>query len=270
MKDLHEQIDQTNRQSSVDKVTIRNLTQERDSILTQLGVAYLTVEQLKVDKENHVREIEHLKHTVARLPGEQDGEIEAKQRLPRHHDKERENGEGRPGTSQNVRGIQSHTAEPARATAKPRRENSSANNAYHDQGAGHGQNGSIPHEAKTQQQQDPNLAFQARYTQGKQNHTQRDSRQEKVIVESRKSINLQDDCSEADISDSSISDHEIEATQQVDSKLPKANKAELANPIGDLTFLSFMDVRQFCTPYHELLLTCHREVKLLSYAKRWS
>ena len=67
IRSLQEQIDAAGRKASVAANTIRALTQERDSAVTQLGVAYMTTEQLKVDNETLKAENEALKEENLRL-----------------------------------------------------------------------------------------------------------------------------------------------------------------------------------------------------------
>ena len=64
---LQEQIDAAARKATVATNSIRTLTQERDSAVTQLGVAYMTTEQLKVDNEALRAENEALKEENLKL-----------------------------------------------------------------------------------------------------------------------------------------------------------------------------------------------------------
>ena len=64
---LQEQANIVNRKISVSDITIKNLTQERDSAVAQLGVAYFTTEQLKGENELLSNENRQLKAEVALL-----------------------------------------------------------------------------------------------------------------------------------------------------------------------------------------------------------
>ena len=67
IKTLQEQIEAAGRKATVAANSIRTLTQERDSAVTQLGVAYMTTEQLKVDNESLRAENEALKEENLKL-----------------------------------------------------------------------------------------------------------------------------------------------------------------------------------------------------------
>ena len=67
IKTLQEQIEAAGRKATVAANSIRTLTQERDSAVTQLGVAYVTTEQLKVDNEALRAENEALKEENLKL-----------------------------------------------------------------------------------------------------------------------------------------------------------------------------------------------------------
>ena len=67
VRTLQEQVDAAGRKATVAANTIRTLTQERDSAVTQLGVAYMMTEQLKVDNETLRAENEALKEENLKL-----------------------------------------------------------------------------------------------------------------------------------------------------------------------------------------------------------
>ena len=48
---IQRQLDTSNRKVSTTETILKNITQERDSAVSQLGVAYFTIEQLKVENE---------------------------------------------------------------------------------------------------------------------------------------------------------------------------------------------------------------------------
>ena len=67
MRALQGQLDNSNRKTSTTETILRNITQERDSAISQLGVAYFTIEQLKVEVEGLRGENDELKTRLAQL-----------------------------------------------------------------------------------------------------------------------------------------------------------------------------------------------------------
>ncbi len=64
---LQSQLDNSNRRVSTTETILRNITQERDSAISQLGVAYFTIEQLKVENEGLKSENSKLKTRLGQL-----------------------------------------------------------------------------------------------------------------------------------------------------------------------------------------------------------
>ncbi|MCJ1393956.1 hypothetical protein MMC18_006833 [Xylographa bjoerkii] len=67
IRTLQEQANIASHKNSVSEITIRNLTQERDTVVSQLGVAYLTTEQLKLENERLVEANTRLSDEIAQL-----------------------------------------------------------------------------------------------------------------------------------------------------------------------------------------------------------
>ena len=67
MRALQGQLDNSNRKTSTTETILKNITQERDSAISQLGVAYFTIEQLKVEVEGLRGENDELKTRLAQL-----------------------------------------------------------------------------------------------------------------------------------------------------------------------------------------------------------
>ncbi|MCJ1377341.1 hypothetical protein MMC17_000436 [Xylographa soralifera] len=67
IRTLQEQASTANHKNSVSEITIRNLTQERDTVVSQLGVAYLTTEQLKLENERLIEKNMRLSDEIAQL-----------------------------------------------------------------------------------------------------------------------------------------------------------------------------------------------------------
>ena len=71
---LQSQLDKSNRKVSTAETILKNITQERDSAVSQLGVAYFTIEQLKVENEDLKDKNNQLKTCLDRLNGDHDDE----------------------------------------------------------------------------------------------------------------------------------------------------------------------------------------------------
>jgi Centrosome localisation domain of PPC89 len=74
VKSLQTRLDAANRKVSVSEITIKNLTQDRDSAVSQLGVAFYTSEGLKVENEALRAENETLKSRLAQIETERENE----------------------------------------------------------------------------------------------------------------------------------------------------------------------------------------------------
>ena len=68
---LREQLNSANTKASIAEAAIKNLTKERDSAISQLGIAFVTTEQLKIENEQLIDEIEQLRLEAAQLKGEE-------------------------------------------------------------------------------------------------------------------------------------------------------------------------------------------------------
>lgn len=58
---LSSQVEASGRKATVSDITLRNVTKERDSAISQLGVAYVTIEQLKTENLKLAEENQELK-----------------------------------------------------------------------------------------------------------------------------------------------------------------------------------------------------------------
>jgi hypothetical protein len=67
IRTLQEQADSANRKCTISDIAIKNVTQERDSAVTQLSVAYLTTEQLKAENEQLIQENSRLLKQLAQF-----------------------------------------------------------------------------------------------------------------------------------------------------------------------------------------------------------
>ena len=74
VKSLQTRLDAANRKVSVSEITIKNLTQDRDSAVSQLGVAFYTSEGLKAENEALRSENETLKGRLAQIEAERENE----------------------------------------------------------------------------------------------------------------------------------------------------------------------------------------------------
>ena len=71
---LESQLDNSNRKTSTAETILKTITQERDSAVSQLGVAYFTIEQLKVENEGLKGENNELKAHLGQLSDDHDNE----------------------------------------------------------------------------------------------------------------------------------------------------------------------------------------------------
>ncbi|KAI9779441.1 MAG: hypothetical protein M1839_007406 [Geoglossum umbratile] len=74
VKSLQTRVDAANHKISVSEITIKNLTQDRDSAVSQLGVAFYTSESLKVENEALKAENAALKSRLAQIETERENE----------------------------------------------------------------------------------------------------------------------------------------------------------------------------------------------------
>ena len=73
---LQSQLDKSNRKVSTAETILKNITQERDSAVSQLGVAYFTIEQLKVENEGLKDKNSKLKARLGQLNGGREDETQ--------------------------------------------------------------------------------------------------------------------------------------------------------------------------------------------------
>ena len=99
---LQQQLEAVNKKVSVSEITIRNLTQERDAAVSQLGVAFFTTEQLKAENES-LRD-ENLK-LEAELAHAKAGHADLSQKFQRREEGLRKKIQRRDATVQNLREI---------------------------------------------------------------------------------------------------------------------------------------------------------------------
>ena len=78
---LEAQLDATARKAATAETILKNITQERDSAVSQLGVAYFTIEQLKGDNEVLGEENNDLKARISRLTMNNENETQEKNGL---------------------------------------------------------------------------------------------------------------------------------------------------------------------------------------------
>lgn len=78
---LEAQVDATTRKAATAETILKNITQERDSAVSQLGVAYFTIEQLKGDNEVLREENNNLKARIGQLSANHENETQEKNSL---------------------------------------------------------------------------------------------------------------------------------------------------------------------------------------------
>lgn len=69
-------MDGSHRKTSTAETILQNITQERDSAISQLGVAYFTIEQLKVENEDLKGENNELKDRLGQLSNDHENETQ--------------------------------------------------------------------------------------------------------------------------------------------------------------------------------------------------
>lgn len=74
MRALQIQVDASNRKASTAETILKNITEERDSAVSQLGVAYFTIEQLKIENEGLKEENNALEARFGQLANEREDE----------------------------------------------------------------------------------------------------------------------------------------------------------------------------------------------------
>ena len=77
IRSLQMQLDAANRKASTTETILKSITQERDSAVSQLSVAFVTVEQLKLDNASVMQENRELKARISQMADEHS--VETKQ-----------------------------------------------------------------------------------------------------------------------------------------------------------------------------------------------
>ena len=73
---LQAQLDTSNRKTATTETILKNITEERDAAVSQLGVAWFTTEQLKGENESIRAENDDLKAQIAQLIADHENEIQ--------------------------------------------------------------------------------------------------------------------------------------------------------------------------------------------------
>ena len=197
-------------------ITLRNLTQERDNAVAQLGVAFLTTEQLKTENERLVQENIDLKNQLSELHA----------------------------------GIDSHVYDATRTEeglhTKDRRKNKVGQDLYDMSRANK--------EAREEQGGVHSKTIPSRQASGDEKTNQEGGisagqAEPKGVKKNKKTKMVVEEYSESETSDNSLTKSNFEAHQAgLESRplRPEINRSEpAAEATGDLTFLSFLEV---CLP----------------------
>jgi len=76
VRSLQSQLDASNRKASTFETVVNNMTKERDSAVSQLGVAYFTIEQLKSENNALTSENQKLKDRIRHLTASHENETQ--------------------------------------------------------------------------------------------------------------------------------------------------------------------------------------------------
>ena len=135
---LQSQLDNSNRRTSTAETILRNITQERDSAVSQLGVAYFAIEQLKVENEALKSENHQLKTLLGQLSG--DREKETQGRTPKEEVLRRK-------TQRRTEAVRNMVEETG--LQAPELQNKNTTKARHTEGTGKNVESSTPKNAKS-------------------------------------------------------------------------------------------------------------------------
>ena len=239
IRTLQEQTHTANHKNSMYEIAIRNLTQERDSAISQLSVAYLTTEQLKAENERLVEAnmLMRSKFSQSKLGEETDTQ----------HLTQREEGL----YTKNQRRDRA-LEEPHEQSRKPVRPQRAGPKASRDDG-------------RSQEDRKTTSASEIKLP---ETHTG-----ETEVLRKRKTRMVLEEYSESETTNDSIDGASIEVDQTDGHARPLTREVEHPDTVhattGDMTFLSFLEVRLTYIVFW-VSLTGSRVEKSPKYARRWS
>ena len=243
-----------NRKVSVSEVTIRNLTQERDAVVSKLGVAFFTTEQLKAENESLRDENLKLEADLAHMKA---GHADLGQKWQKREEGLRKKIQRRDATVQNLREITQTAAVSQKQETDPSQVKSIDKSTIHKTPAG----GRTDEDCQVLEKENVRTSLGNRKSRSVDSNPIQapQLRSEQATVTGTKTVNMQhlkerptasrnsqiviDDTMGSGISDESANEPEdlLNLKNNFDGHSRYEN-VEKNDELVDLTFLSFTDV----------------------------
>ncbi|MCJ1471771.1 hypothetical protein MMC13_000411 [Lambiella insularis] len=229
IRTLQEQASAALHKNSVSGITIKNLTKERDSAVSQLGVAYFTTEQLKAENLTLKDENARLDSDLAKLRASLRNQNSESTRIK--------------DVSRKKSDQQLKTAQAAPRLSHGNNHGRSHNGHSLKTGVGEGSSAQVPIDNENRRLQGSELKVNKKLVKSSDPHKvsgERKQRKTRVVV---------DEYSESEASDASVDGPNFEAdqTNTHSETLPQRNEIPETTDgdAGDITFLSFLEASHY-------------------------
>ena len=240
LRALQEQMNSANRKVSVSEITIKNLTQERESAVAQLGVAYFTTEQLKDENEQLKKENKRLHTEISQLKVKNEDKT---QKMAQVEESLRKKIQRRDETVQSLRDLtrNMNSNQRSRATTDPPKTSSRSKNPINP--------GRTAEDIQVvaQDAETGLLGADLATDTSPRKDQPRPVVQEQDRLRRKKTRIVVEEYSESEASEESVNEIETGVTGTATQTKPVNTRFE-ENPngdAGDLTFLSLVDVSTF-------------------------